>query len=39
MCCARPPARYTLLDCGFKESAKKATIKDSVSSDAGMTAK
>ena len=39
MCCARMPARYTLIDCGFKRSAKKATNKESVSSDAGTAVK
>ena len=39
MCNARTPARYTLIDCGFKRSAKKATNKESVSSDEGTAVK
>ena len=39
MCSARTPARYTLMGCGFKQSAKKATNKERVSSEAGMAVK
>ena len=39
MCRARTTARYTLMDCGFKRTAKKATNKERVFSEAGMAVK